>query len=424
MCHVWRCSTSTVTAGMDAEQSSPPADEPPLQTVQVTAHEKKLLDALRAFPNRVEMWVGRGDPMKSHKRLLDMYARFFEIANAHGVEYWLEYGSVLGYVRHGGMIPWEWDMDIGCTPENFAKLKAIGEVIEATDPNYGFKYYRDPDYESAAYCFYAKADDNCLCDIAEYREDGDLLHCVVEDWHYPPHKKSVILPPKRVTMLGNVGMIPARSDVFLAKSESILGQCTGDADESKHIKNTIPYMQYDPIPFLLCHMFHPGFAELSCGPPVVDIPVAASIAEGFAKYARANLPFIVKAVPAFEFNYDAFRSRECDVRGACILRVVRCCAVCPVACTRCLWLYPLDLRVFGGGGRVSCRVMPRPRTPPCCDPSHCNSVVFRDGEAGGAGVSGSHRFGRACVFVPSVRGTCAHGCAMSALIAPCVPLSC
>lgn len=279
------------------------------ETIVVTPHEKRLIQALRAPANRVDMWVGRGDPMKDHKDLLAMYVRFFEIANKFKIEYWLEYGSVLGYVRHRGMIPWEWDMDIGCTPDNFRRLKELADEINNSDPEYGFRYYTDPDYASSAFSFYSKRNENCLCDIAEYYEQDDLLVCAVEDWHYPPHKRSKILPVKKVTMLGQIALLPADSYAFLKDSETILGQCTGDDDTSKHVKNDVPFMQYDPVPFLLCHMFHPDFIIKACGPPVVDIPTAATIAEGFAKYGSAGHPFIVRNVDAFDLTLESFYNR-------------------------------------------------------------------------------------------------------------------
>lgn len=264
--------------------------------MELNSHEGKLIQALRAEPNRVEMWCSLGDPMKNHKRLLGMYARFFEIATAYDVEYWLEYGSVLGAVRGGGINPWEWDMDIGCTPKNFARLLEIGAQIEATDPKYGFKYYRDPDYETPAFCFYVKGHEDCLCDIAEYLEEGDKLVCAVESWHYPAHDRADILPPKRVALLGQMALLPARPERFLKKSEKILGQCTGDPDSSKHILNSVPWQQLDPIPFLLSHMFHPQFIEKALTPPVVDIAEASSIVEGLKLYAAAGRPFVVRGV--------------------------------------------------------------------------------------------------------------------------------
>jgi hypothetical protein len=265
------------------------------------------MKALRSAPNRVDMWVSRGDPMRNHRDLLRMHEKLYHLLASLGIEYWTEYGSVLGPMRHKGMIPWEWDMDIGLETSQFEKLVEFAKSYD--DPDYGFRYYRDPDYESEAFSFYPKFNEDCLCDIAEYKRVGDELVCAVEDWHYPPHNVSDILPPRKVAVLGCQAMLPANPERFLKKSEVILGQCTGDADPAKHGRNEVPWQEPDPIPFLLCHMFHPGFAEKAYGPPVVDIPEATTLREGFDKYARAGLPFVVRSVNAFDLDVDAFTTR-------------------------------------------------------------------------------------------------------------------
>lgn len=131
-----------------------------------------------------------------------------------------------------------------------------------------------------------------------------MLVCPQLDWKMLDHKRSHILPPLKVTMLGQQALVPAYPELFLNKGQEILGMVMSD-----EVRNKIPWMQYDPVPFLLCHMYHPDFIELACKPPVVDIAVAPSIAAGFDTFARQGRPFIVKSVAAFDFNLAAFRAR-------------------------------------------------------------------------------------------------------------------
>jgi phosphorylcholine metabolism protein LicD len=67
-------------------------------------------------------WLKKGRPDRNHQHLIEIYATLLEILAQHGIEYWLEFGSFLGYVRHRGIFPWEYDMDIGVTQDEFEKI--------------------------------------------------------------------------------------------------------------------------------------------------------------------------------------------------------------------------------------------------------------------------------------------------------------
>lgn len=103
-----------------------------LQQASLTFYELRLLQALRAEPNRVAMWATLGDPARHHRDILGLYLRLMHLCNARGIEYWLAYDSLLGYVRHRGVLPWEWNMAIGCTAAHYARLRALGVAKSLT----------------------------------------------------------------------------------------------------------------------------------------------------------------------------------------------------------------------------------------------------------------------------------------------------
>ncbi len=62
--------------------------------------------------------------------ILELQDKILEIAvyidnfcNEHGIDYCLMGGSALGAKRHGGFIPWDDDLDIFMTPDNYEKFR-------------------------------------------------------------------------------------------------------------------------------------------------------------------------------------------------------------------------------------------------------------------------------------------------------------
>lgn len=52
------------------------------------------------------------DLRKVQLSLLDILVETDRVCREHGIQYWLDSGTVLGAVRHGGFIPWDDDLDI------------------------------------------------------------------------------------------------------------------------------------------------------------------------------------------------------------------------------------------------------------------------------------------------------------------------
>ena len=61
----------------------------------------------------------------------------FAVLENQGVRYWLEGGSLLGAVRHGDIIPWDYDVDIGIYQEDIPKCMHLLKC--------DFQPYEDPD---------------------------------------------------------------------------------------------------------------------------------------------------------------------------------------------------------------------------------------------------------------------------------------
>lgn len=57
-----------------------------------------------------------------HKTLLEILNDFDSFCRSNNIQYSLAYGTVLGAVRHKGFIPWDDDLDVMMTRENYNKF--------------------------------------------------------------------------------------------------------------------------------------------------------------------------------------------------------------------------------------------------------------------------------------------------------------
>ena len=67
---------------------------------------------------------------KAQLRILDIMVAIDKVCRNNNIKYWLDYGSLLGAVRHKGFIPWDDDIDICVMDEDYNKLrKALMEEL-------------------------------------------------------------------------------------------------------------------------------------------------------------------------------------------------------------------------------------------------------------------------------------------------------
>lgn len=67
---------------------------------------------------------------KAQMRMVDILVEVDKICRKHKIEYYLDWGSLLGAVRHGGFIPWDDDLDINVRWADRSRLrKALQEEL-------------------------------------------------------------------------------------------------------------------------------------------------------------------------------------------------------------------------------------------------------------------------------------------------------
>lgn len=64
--------------------------------------------------------------LREHQlRLLDLLVEFDSVCTRLGITWWIDSGTLLGAVRHGGFIPWDDDLDVCVLAADYRKIRKL-----------------------------------------------------------------------------------------------------------------------------------------------------------------------------------------------------------------------------------------------------------------------------------------------------------
>ena len=98
------------------------------------------------------------------------------LCRENGIVYYIMGGTALGAVRHGGFIPWDDDLDIFMTPDQYKKFKAVFETQKSE------KFILQEWRTTPQYLEYAKVRMNGTTFIEEvFKDRADMHHGIYVD---------------------------------------------------------------------------------------------------------------------------------------------------------------------------------------------------------------------------------------------------
>lgn len=138
------------------------------------------------------------------KKILETMKFIDKLCREHGIVYYIMGGTALGAVRHGGFIPWDDDLDIFMTPDQYEKFKNV--FNECKSELFVLQEWRT----DSKYLEYAKIRMNGTTFIEEsFKDRKDMHHGIYVDimiLHKVPEslfiQKLVYLESKFVTLYG------------------------------------------------------------------------------------------------------------------------------------------------------------------------------------------------------------------------------
>lgn len=165
------------------------------------------------FMEAKEAKQATGNLRKFQKQDVELLKEFVRICDKHNLRYWLDFGSLLGAVRHKGFVPWDDDCDVSMPESDFLKLQ---EIVDE-EINFDMKYLHWVQGKMARFVY--KNDDlNSFLDIYAYKEERKFLTTMLPFTNIharTPVNTDIIMPTSETIFEGIKVKIPNKYDIYL-----------------------------------------------------------------------------------------------------------------------------------------------------------------------------------------------------------------
>ncbi len=145
---------------------------------------------------------------------VELLKKFVSVCEKRKLTYWLDFGSLLGAVRHKGFIPWDDNIDVSMSDADFIRFKSIvkeefGENIELipVEENKMERLTVTDDKQQPYLNIYA------------YKEENEIsINCnmpFANRFAYYPVRKDLIFPLEKISFENITVSCPFETDAYL-----------------------------------------------------------------------------------------------------------------------------------------------------------------------------------------------------------------
>src|SRR3954451_3168740 len=121
--------------------------------------------------------------------MLELAVFVDELLTRHGIVHWLDYGTLLGAVRGGELIPWDEDVDFGILARDVDAVRALRPEIEAAG-----HWLADRGYPRDGRTQLSETNNIPVDLFAWIERDGLLMHQSSSEWDWPGMQDRVAFP--------------------------------------------------------------------------------------------------------------------------------------------------------------------------------------------------------------------------------------
>lgn len=150
-------------------------------------------------------------------------ATLFRTVNGHlralGIDYWLAYGTLLGWHREGRILAHDYDVDFGLMEEHYPRLKETAARLPR-----GFTLH-DTSHRHLGPKLYVEHR-GWEADLYFFRATGDSLHMLersLNPGEIAPFPRAWMFPLQPATMLGEATQVPAQPLPYLVHTYGYIG---------------------------------------------------------------------------------------------------------------------------------------------------------------------------------------------------------